>query len=437
VKTKTREKRLEYNERSTERHLNTWFLPVCVAVFAILYIWTGYRGWLAFLSGTGGVWLLATLWVYFLQRGLSIERKVHLAWATVGDSVPEELKLINRSHLPALWVEIVDEAETLETPVRLVSDVESQATHRRQLVHLFNRRGFYTLGPTRLRTGDPFGIYGLTLWDWHSSNILITPPQLPLTQLKLASGGWTSDQQRRSGILEREISDAGLRNYLPGDSLRRIHWRATAHSDSLIVKQLEATASEDWWIFVDLDATVQAGKGQDSTLELSVVLAASLVARGLKEHRRVGLAMVGPKLVWLGPRSGPQHQWAMMKALATAEVGDHSLAELMSLKGIVQTATSIVITPTTHTSWIAAAARSRGSGLTAILVDPIEFGGTANQNLLVKTLSHIGVPFAHIPRVLLEQAYASLHRDDQTVSQKIESRKRYIQQEMATWQHMD
>jgi uncharacterized protein (DUF58 family) len=303
-------------------------------------------------------------------------------------------------------------------------------------VHLFRRRGFYTLGPTRLRTSDPFGIYTLTLHDQHSSSILVMPPQLSLTQLKLAVGGWAGDRHRRRGALEREISEAGVRNYLPGDSLRRIHWRASAHSDSLIVRRLDAATSDDWRIFVDLNAAVQAGAEQDSTWELAIVLAASLAMRGWKERRRVGLALVGPKLVWLEPRSDPAHRWQMMQALAMAKTGGRSLADLMSLSGPTRTATSIVITPATDPSWVAAARPSPGgNSIFALLIDSNEFGRVVDQSKLVNVLRRNRISFAHMPRSLLKEAYPFLAATRGPLS-SLETGKRYLQHERETWQSM-
>jgi uncharacterized protein (DUF58 family) len=305
-------------------------------------------------------------------------------------------------------------------------------------MHLFRRRGFYTLGPTRLRTSDPFGIYTLTLLDEHSSSILVMPPQLPLTQLKLAAGGWAGDRHRRRGALEREISEAGVRNYLPGDSLRRIHWRASAHSDSLIVRRLDAATSDDWRIFVDLDAAVQAGTGQESTLELAIVLAASLAMRGWKEHRRVGLALIGLKLVWLEPRSDPAHRWQILQALAMAKAGQRSLSELMSLAGPTQTATSIVITPTTDPSWVAASRPSHGGNSTiALLIDPNEFGRTTDQRKLVNVLARNRISLVHMPRSILEEAYPFLVRGERKPFTGVQTRKRYLQHERESWQSMD
>jgi uncharacterized protein (DUF58 family) len=268
---------------------------------------------------------------------------------------------------------------------------------------------------------------------------LVTPPQLPLTQLRIAPGGWAGDRQRRRSALVREISDAGVRNYVPGDSLRQIHWRASAHNDVLIVRQLEAATSEDWWLFVDLDATAQAGTGQDSTLELSIVLAASLTTRGMKEHRRVGLAMVGPKLTWLEPRSDPAHRWRILRALAMAEAGDRSLADLMALgQGrVAQTATLIVITATTDPTWVAkAGSPGRDSRITTLLVNPGDFDHSLDQSLVVSALARSGIPFASIPGALLEEAYPSLQGGDQKASDGFQTRKRYLQQGSASWQQM-
>lgn len=425
----------EHNE--AELQLNTWILPLLVGVFAVLYALTGFRGWLIFFIGFASVWLLALVWVVSLRRNLHIERKLHLAWATVGDSVHEELKLINSSLLPAIWVEIVDTSTTLSTPVRMVSDVGAKTSRTRYLSHLCRQRGLYSIGPTRLRTGDPFGIYTLTVHDYHSDTILVTPPLLPMTQLRIALAGWAGDQRRRRGALEREISDVGLRNYLPGDSLRRIHWHASAHFDELIVRQLEASASGDWWIFVDLEARIQAGKDRDSTLELAIVLAASLAMRGLKEHRLVGLALVGPDLVWLEPRSDSAHRWRILRALAMAGAGEYSLADLLGMRHPTQTATMIAITPSTDPGWIVAAGRRRGAGQVALLVDPAEFGGPIKQSKVASALAYSGIPFHHIPRSLLEEAYPSGAEGFRKPSNDTQTRKRYLKHGRAAWQQMD
>lgn len=426
------------SDRTVERHLNLRLLPVSVLTFGILYSLTGYRGWLVFFLGTAGLWLLALVWLLSMERGLTIERRIHLSWATIGDSVPEQLKLINKSWLPAIWVEITDVSDALDVPLRLVSDVSRHATRTRYLTHSFKRRGLYSLGPTRLRTGDPFGVYTLTLYDQHASTILVTPPTLSVSKFQIASGGWAGDEQLRRGAIEREISDAGIRNYLPGDSLKRINWHASAHFDTLIVRQLEAASSRDWWICIDLDREVQAGIGQDNTLELSIVLAASLALRGLRERRRVGLALAGPNLTWLEPRADPAHRWRIMKTLAMAEAGQRSFRELLAVGWPARIATLILITPSTNPNWVAALNQRthRGSAV-ALLVDPTGFGSLIDQSKAASALANLHIPYNFIPRSMLQEAYAAQAKRHQKPNAPTGLGKRYLQAERETWQSMD
>ena len=420
-----------------ELHLNTWLLPLLISVFLILYLVTSFRGWLIFLIGISGVWVFAYVWVFSLKHNLYIERRLHLAWATVGDSVQEELKLINNSRFPAIWLEILDTSDALSEPVRMVSDVAARSTRTRFLSHLCRQRGEYILGPTQLRTSDPLGIYDLIIHDYHSDTILITPPLLHNLQLRFIPTGWAGDQRRRQGAIQREISDTGLRNYYPGDSLKQIHWPATAHFDQLTVRLRESSAPGDWWIFLDLEADVQAGLEPDSTLELGVVLAASLAMQGIDEHRRVGLALAGPDLVWLKPRSDPAHRWQILRALARAKAGKHNFVDLFRLLTPGQSSTIICITPSTDPSWVMAGRRFRVSGQVALVVDRGEFGAPTDQKRISSALTHAGIPYHYISRSLLSEVYPSIAEGMRNQASDQKARKRLLMQGKTAWQLMD
>jgi uncharacterized protein (DUF58 family) len=424
--------------RQVKLHLNLPLVPILAIIFGILYILTAFRGWLVFFVGTAGAWLIAWVWMRSMQRNLSVERKIHLAWATVGESVPEQVKLTNHSWLPAIWVELTDESASLESPLRLVSDVEHHAYRNRNLNHLFKRRGLYTLGPTHVRCGDPFGIYTMSMEDQHTSSILITPPTVPLSQLKIPTGGWMGDEHHRRGYFERNISAAGLRNYVPGDSLRHIHWRASAHFDTLIVKKLESATSRDWWIFVDLNKAEQAGSGEHSTIELAIVLAASLALRGLREYRKVGLVLVGPQFVWLEPSADAMQRWRILRALAVSQPGSHSLADLLIQRQVSHAGTLILVTPSTNPSWVATADRQRKGGSTmAVLVDPTDFGSPVSQRKVMSALSRSHIPYVQIPGSLLAKAYsaANLVRHKRISSGTMD--KQYIHQGRQLWQGIE
>jgi hypothetical protein len=146
----------------------------------------------------------------------------------------------------------------------------------------------------------------------------------------------------------------------------------------------------------------------------------------------VGLTLAGPNLVIQEPRSDPAQRWRLLRTLSEAETGNRSLAQLLSLGRPARTASLVVITPSSDPAWLATAENMHRDGrLTALLVDPLEFGGNSDQARVASALTHRGIPHTRMPRTLLEEAYSSLRRIGR------ESGKRYLEKRGAAWQSMD
>ena len=203
-----------------------------------------------------------------------------------------------------------------------------------------------------------------------------------------------------------------------------------------MVRHLEAAASGDWWLYVDLDASEQAGTGQDSTLELCIVLAASLAERGFRSRRRVGLTLAGPGFVRLEPRSGPAHRWQILRALSMAAAGDHALVDLLHVQRPPRTATLIVITPTVDSSWVASVRRRPGVDITTILIDPTEFGGAVGQGSVVSALTRNALPYTRVSRRLLIQAYPHLGQGETVHPARVEAGTRYLKRGGTNWRNL-
>jgi uncharacterized protein (DUF58 family) len=220
--------------------------------------------------------------------------------------------------------------------------------------------------------------------------------------------------------------------------LKHIHWRASAHFDSLIVRQLETATTRDWWIVVDLEEAAQAGTGENSSLELCIVLAASLALRGLREYRKVGLTMAGSQYVRLEPAAEQAQGWRILRSLALAQAGHRSLVDLLIQIRLGQAATTILITPSTSPVWVATAERHRnGAGLMALLVDPTDFGSLEDQGKIISALAHSRIPYAHMPGSLLAEAYST---STQSARRRISASgmgKQYQRQRRPSWQSMD
>ncbi len=424
------------NGRSTSKTLNMWSVPLAALLFALFYVLTDDRPWLVLSVGLGGVWGAAYFWARRLERGLRVEREVDMVWASVGDFIHEVLQVVNDSASPASWVEIADHSKRVLEPYNVVVSVPARSPRTRRLNHRCDRRGLFTLGPTTLHSGDPFGIYSVQIEDSRSHSVLITPPVLDLKGVHVPSGGWGDDEPRRRSALHRNAAEASVRPYVPGDSLRRVHWKVTARHDDLVVRRMEAATSGDWWIFLDLEGAVQAGQGWDSTLELGVVLAASFASRGLTERRRVGLAFAGPDLVWLEPRAGPGQRWKMMQALASAQEGNRPLSSLIGLAKpeSARAASMIVITPSDQVGWVAALrSRTRRGRALAVLLDRGSFARKDGQPAVVEALKRVATPYSRFGRPTLSAAYEEEAGSESYEGREAERARKFVREGRSGW----
>jgi uncharacterized protein (DUF58 family) len=382
-------------------------MPALVGLLLVLHLAVPYRGWLILLVGLGGAWLASYLWARSLAHGLRLVREMRFGWAQVGDRLEERFTLVNEGMLPGLWVEVVDHSTVPDYRVSRVSGVGGGSQSRWHTKGVCTRRGLFTLGPTTLRTGDPFGLYAVTLHYPDSATLMVTPPILSLPTIEVAPGGRTGEGRPRANAPERTVGAASVRDYVQGDSLRWIHWPTSARRDSLFVKLFDGTPAGDWWVFLDLDQSVQAGQGQASTEEHGVILAASLADRGLRSGRAVGLVTHGEELVWLPPQEGDGQRWTILRALALVEKGSRPLAELLARARprFGERTSLIIVTPNVEGGWVEALwpLLRRGAIPTVLLLDPVSFGGTGDASRTSTLLSNLGITSYVITRDLLDR----------------------------------
>ena len=324
--------------------LNNPLLPLLTAAALVMEVIDPTAIWLALLVVLGGSWLIATLWIWELRSGLRLSRSIRFGWAQVGDRLEEHFELSNRGWAPATWVEIIDESNL---PDHFTSRATGIGDHNQLAwrVHTTcTRRGLFTLGPTRLRSGDPLGIYSLEQLNPATTTMLIMPPVVPLPGIQVAPGGRSGDGRPQERAIERNVSASSVRDYIPGDSLHAIHWPTSARRETLFVRLFDGTPAGDWRIILDLNAAVQTGDGWDSTEEHAVILAASLMERGLRLRRAVGMGVNGQELCWTASRQDGAHRLEMLRALAVAHPGSQSLAGLLRrLGGDLPARTSLVL----------------------------------------------------------------------------------------------
>ncbi len=154
-----------------------------------------------------------------------------------------------------------------------------------------SRRGVVVVGPVRSVRGDPWGLVRRRLEWTDPVDLYVHPATVALP------GGGQGLLRDLEGQATRTLSDSdlsfhALRDYVPGDDRRHIHWRSSARLGDLMVRQFEDTRRSHTAVALALDP---ADYADDDELELAVSVAASVALAALREERDVTvLAGTGP-----------------------------------------------------------------------------------------------------------------------------------------------
>jgi uncharacterized protein (DUF58 family) len=183
---------------------------------------------------------------------------------------------------------------------------------------------------------------------------MVLPPSLPIPEVRIAPAGLRSEGLPRKYVGETSVSSASVREFEPGDSLHAIHWPTSARRQSLFVRIFESTPGSDWRILLDLDHSVQAGAGWDSTIENGIVLAASLADRALRRQLAVGLSINGQTQSWSPVYQGVGARWEILRLLALAQCGHTPLGDWLGRLGpeLRQRSSLVIITPAVQGAWL-------------------------------------------------------------------------------------
>jgi uncharacterized protein (DUF58 family) len=170
------------------------------------------------------------------------------------------------------------------------------------------------------------------------------------------------------------IEYADLREYVPGDRLRSVNWRASARRDALVVNEQHPERNTDVVLFVDSFADLrQAGR---STLDDAVRATASLAARYLERRDRVGLVTYGGLLRWLKPGMGTRQRFLLVETLLETGVEPtYTWRDVSVIPAHVLPPKALVlgITPLLDARYVGTLGdlRARGFDVAVVEVDPV------------------------------------------------------------------
>ncbi|GAA1852798.1 DUF58 domain-containing protein [Microbacterium koreense] len=247
-----------------------------------------------------GVLLTAVLVVsvavlYGTSRADGVTRSLHPDVSSVGRESAVSAHVTLRTSLPtssAVWRDTVPSGlrgEATGAFPALGSGLRgagSGGTRTAELTYRLTgaRRGVHSIGPMTVSSSDPFGLARRTLVFSARTAVTVAPAVIDLPPLADFSGESGGMLQTTTEQLGQGADNLVARPYVPGDSMRRIHWRATAHRDELMVRQEEQESRPEATVVLDRSALRWAAEakthpGVDPGFEAAVSLCVSAVAR--------------------------------------------------------------------------------------------------------------------------------------------------------------
>jgi uncharacterized protein (DUF58 family) len=262
-------------------------------------------GLLIFLFGLG-----IRLWWDFCFRGLTYTRTLSTSRATYGEDVTLELRAVNAKPMPITRLEVLDDVTTNIRPVGLKLEF-SERQNIRGMRSFFSlgmyervqyrytipakQRGLHRIGPAMLTASDPFGMVSRRLTVQTNDSFIVYPRVVPVSSVIVPARQPFGDFKPVQPIVEDPMRMAGVREYVPGDSPRRIHWRATARTGTLQTRVFEPSASPIAAVFLDTITFSHLWEGQNAKLlELAITVTASITAQLLGGRHQVGLYANAP-----------------------------------------------------------------------------------------------------------------------------------------------
>ncbi|MFE5308847.1 DUF58 domain-containing protein [Isoptericola sp. NPDC056578] len=255
-------------------------------------------GWLEVLVGAVLLTVTLVAAIGFVLGRLRYEVSLTLTQSrvTVGDPAVGRLDVRNSAARPIL-------PSVMELPVGRgtaafpVPRLRGGGSHEEIFRIPTRRRGVITVGPVKSVRADPIGLLRREV-TWTDEQELFVHPQVK--NLAGSSTGYLRDLEGRvtTDITDSDVSFHALREYVAGDDLRHIHWKTTARTGTLMVRQFEETRRSHLAVLL---STRVEDYANDDEFELAVSVCASLGLQAIKEDRGVTV------LVQSGSLRGDHH----------------------------------------------------------------------------------------------------------------------------------
>ncbi len=276
-----------------------------------------------------GTYLLGRWWTQQSLKSLRVHR-LFADHVFPGENVPVQITLNNRSWLPAVWMSIRDLHPIDLSEIKVFKQVISLPGRKTMQLHYqlkATRRGFYAVGPMSIETGDLFGWVDQAFSEYRPDYLTVYPRVIPLKRPDLPSHSPLGALRHKQPIFEDPTRPVGKRDYMRGDAIRRVDWKASAATGKLQVKLFEPSIDMEMMLFLNLNTDEYHAKSRFDGPELGIVTAASLSNWAVQNRQAVGLVTNGidplnttGEIRPIEPRKTQAHLMRILEALARVKL---------------------------------------------------------------------------------------------------------------------
>ena len=272
---------------------------IFVGIFAGEGLLIGFSVMGLLVVGTARLWNKASLQDVTYERELS-QRRVF-----IGEKATLSITVTNRKPLPLGRVRVEDDlpacmsiegAEVVGSPnpegQTLLHSTSMSWYERVRWTYEFqcNRRGYFRIGPSTLRSGDLFGFFRSERESQDRDYVLVYPRIAPLPEIGIPSARPLGETRGGIRIFEDASRPMGLRDYRLGDPLKTIDWKATARMQDIQVRTYEPSSSVTVVLAVAVDTMAHTWEGYSAIhLERIITAAASLAVYASEKQYSLGL----------------------------------------------------------------------------------------------------------------------------------------------------
>ena len=234
-----------------------------------------------------------------------------IGFVEIYDSLPPQARIIKGSNYTLLYMKPWQEVSfeySLKLPLR----------------------GHYHLGPVKMRVKDAFDLfYNERLEESiHSFSVF---PQVEVLENQVIT---SRSPKLLSGAMPLNVIGTGtefysLREFVPGDSLRSVNWKALAKKGKMMVNETVREDVMDVILLVDAREVSAVGGGRDTPLEMSCRAAATYAKQLLDERNNVALMVYGDNIDRVDLDRGEHHLFKILTALSSAKPQGNLKLELV------------------------------------------------------------------------------------------------------------